>query len=224
MEKLDKDISNAAKIKVAGNYGAAALVTGTITYGGLLVGSEKVRKWTGEKVPFIGTGLEKFGQSGADFLKNLGERVKNLRKKSPASSSVQQLADGVKKTIGLREYYSTLKIPDLDKLNSQFPVSTVIDINKSYKLDFVKGDSERDLIYLLAQTSDHYGRWEPLILDNGNLVGLQMYGDESAVGGMINLVQNGLMDVFKLSDTRAAYYPTKKFMELMKDAKLAMKA
>lgn len=180
MEKLEKDIATAAKIKVVGNYGAAALVTGTITYGGLLVGNETVRKWTGE-VPFVGKGLEAFGQGGADFLTRIGERMRNVRKKTPIADPEKKLSSGENKSraeqFPIPNMFTVMMNADkdeieeliagFDRLDKQFNVKNILPkgLNFSFgshDLNNQQAEAIANAVVTRALNAD--GQWQPLFI------------------------------------------------------------
>ncbi len=181
MEKLEKDIAVAAKVKVVGNYGAAALVTGAITYGGFLVGNENVRKWTGDKVPWVGKGLEKFGQGGADFFKNLSERVKNFRNKTPAADSAKKLSNGGGKSHAERYWKPDINqliinanreevrgvIERLDRLNEQFNIKKILPngLNFSFGSDELNNLQAKAIAEaVINKALKENGQWQPLYM------------------------------------------------------------
>lgn len=213
MEKLDKDIAVAAKVKVMGNYGAAALVTGTITYGGFLVGSEKVRKWTGEKVPFIGKDLEKFGQGGASFLKNLGERMRNLRKKKGPFVPFGLITD----------VYNDIHLDAVDLLNRGHPFEDVVGQKDFFigrlNTEIGKMESE-DLIHVFVSKAQKRNAWQPLILDQnaGKIIGYSRRGMDSDMESMEVLLEKGLVSKHDVKKGLVAYVPTAKFIDFVKRA------
>lgn len=108
MEKLEKDIKRTAVVKVAGNYGAAALVTTALIGEGLLIGNYKnwATKLSENKyVGFVGKqaigirgGLDALSGKMGEFVKEAKTRGKRTWKNLTKSKS-QQMYEGLSNRI-----------------------------------------------------------------------------------------------------------------------------
>lgn len=82
MVELEKTIKNKTRIKVVGNYGAAALVTATATFGGLYAFNKDFRWDVNRKINEMPTGRE--------ILRDISERAMSIRER------VRDIAEEVK--------------------------------------------------------------------------------------------------------------------------------
>lgn len=215
MEKIEKHIKSSAKLRVVGNYTALTAITAAVVGETLLIANPR---WA--------QAVENKKILGKRMLKPFGWSARMAR------SGLESVFRKKDNRIGLREYLSTLHIPTLEGLNRQIPVKDVIDLaadpNPKHNLEFIPKkegldvgfDSAKQLLQLMMQASEHYGRWVPLVLENDNLMGFHLFEDLSAIEGMHKFIENGLMDQSPVGKNRIAYFPTAKLLNSLKKSKI----
>jgi len=194
MVKLEKDAQKSAQIKVIGNYRALAVVTATVTFGGFLIGNEKFRRYIG-KTKFIGKPLEKFGDTGSDFLHGVVKKLQAKLHPNPLGNpnsppSVQgEYADFSLDLMqkGLHDFYG-INEPYVDRSYNNFERTMPIDTEEM-----------RFGIFNLGKWSEATGGKETsgiLYVDANNKTRFRDYmsGDENSV--QPNIFDCGRSDVF----------------------------
>jgi hypothetical protein len=231
MSKLENDAVKSARIKIATNYGALAVVTTAAVGETLLIANPKwasavenfsVKAFGKDRKIFrsVGAGARKT-RTWIDAVTNTAtqlrtvvrKRAEDLRVKDEmknASARARKLADALS---------GAIKLDTLDVLDKAHPATTEF-VEKALTSGMFGGselqNSEAEhLVRSFLHKAKEFGRWVPMVTLKGDEpVGFTTH-EGWPVEGMGLLIEKGMVTLRELDDGKKLFSPTEKFVEFV---------
>lgn len=232
MLKLENDAAKSARIKVATNYGALAVVTTAAVGETLLIVNpkwasavenfsvkafgkdRKIFKPIGASARITRGGIDSIVNKAVKFKTEVQKRAQEIRVKDEAkaaSARTGKLADALS---------GAIKLDALDVLDKEFPAKA--EFLEKALAGGVFGGSElqnsqaEEMVRSFLYKAQEFGRWVPMVTLKGQKEPHGLTTPEGwPVEGMGLLIQKGMVTLRELDDGKKLFSPTQKFVEFV---------
>ncbi len=232
MSKLENDAVKSARIKVATNYGALAVVTTAAVGETLLIANPKwasavenfsVKAFGKDRKIFrsVGAGARKT-RTWIDAVINTATQLKTVvHRRAEVSRVGKEAKAALARTDKLADALSgAIKLDALDVLDKEFPAKAEF-LDKALAHSVFSGSElqnsqAEELARSLLYKAQEFGRWVPMVTLKGQREPNGLTTPEGwPVEGMGLLIEKGMVVMRELDDGKKLFSPTQKFVEFV---------